>query len=143
MRLAVAALVLFIHATLQAQELRVTDYLFKRPGGLSKILGKKMRTGECADTDGRQIEYERGYVCVARGVVVLFSCDLRHQANTPDEALSAVGLSTNVRPDHPGGAAYQWTKVFGNPMRVSGKFATRVIAVVGERSSVTMNMGAE
>lgn len=143
MRLVVAAMILFFSGALQAQEIRVTDYLLKPPVGLSKVLGKKTRTGECADTNGRQIEYERGYVCVARGVVVLFSCDLRHQTNTPDEALRAVGLATNVRPDHPGGAAYQWTKVFGNPMRVSGKLATRVIAVVGEHSSVTVNMGPE
>ena len=72
-------------------EVRVSDYLLKRPTGLSKLLGKVTKRTECADTDGRQIEYERGYACVAGGRVVLLGYELRRRVTTPEEALRSVG----------------------------------------------------
>jgi uncharacterized protein len=123
-------------------EIRMTDYLLKSPAGLSKPLGKIVRRTECVDSDGKQIEYERGYVCTQGGRVVLLSYDLQRSISSPEAALQAVGLTMSVKPQELG-VAYMWLKARGNALPVGNRLATRVMVTLGQTPNVTVNLGDE
>lgn len=124
---------------------RVGDYLGRKPHGLADILGHETHRGECSDLrDGLQIEYERGYVCVQGGKVALLAFDLPQAPRSPEDGLRAVGISTNVAPQHPGGTAYLWSERGGNPLEVNNQLANRVIVNVGAAApGVSVNIGRD
>jgi hypothetical protein len=131
---------------LAAVEIRITDYLWRSPTRLRGVLGKvESRRSECADArGGRQTNYERGYVCVRNGRIVVLGYDLRREFNSPEEALAAVGLKMLVRPESfDGGAVYMWSVAHGNALPVGHVRATRVIARIRGGAGVTVDVGGD
>jgi hypothetical protein len=131
----------------QPASFKCENYLLKRPNGLSRVLGKYERRGECVDSDGVQLEYEHGYACTQNGVVTLVSYDLPSRPATPEEALAQIGIIPKRKPrtvQFGPATSYLWLQTEGNGLRVAGRNATRVMVTIGPAASFVMvNVGNE
>ena len=130
-------------AELAKAEIRVADYLFKSPKQLGGILGRETGQQECIDTDGRLIAYERGWICVNNGVIVLFAWNLQQRVQTQAQALHAVGLEMTAQPVCLAGCT--WAKSLHNALKVGNTLATRVTvsSMDAQPQNVIVKVGRE
>ena len=128
-------------------EIRISDYMWKSPQTLHGILGNvQRRSDDCPDATGaRQIEYERGYVCVRKDRIVILNYDFAHDVNSPEEALATVGLKMTQAPDrYMSNTVFIWSVAHNNALRIGTVPATRVIAVIsGGTRGVTVDVGGD
>jgi hypothetical protein len=128
-------------ASPQPAEIDVNKYLLKSPKSLRSVFGRVRDRAECVDVEGDLLEFDRAYVCLQKGVVVLISYEMKTSVTSPEQALSAVGLMKTAHEEEIRPHVYVWSKQYGNAIAAAGRRATSVwVFMNNNRRTPTVNV---